>query len=190
MCLRLYFYEGDGRNDFTISRRGEIMAKNTVIVILTALLSISTYLLYANKNISVKLDGTETNCGADGSAQKPEDKTISETYDKMTSAQEPTKNIAAGTNTEEVEEVNSKEPEIHLDPTVGMSINNDQQIVASYKIIGPRKFSILTKNDETMVEIDLDTGRVNINPKYKLDEATTQFWRSIARKYPEVCSAE
>ena len=78
------------------------MAKNTVIVILTALLCISTYLLYANKNISVKLGGTEANCGADVLAQKPEDKAITKKYDKMTSTQEPTKNIAAGTNTEEV----------------------------------------------------------------------------------------
>ena len=51
------------------------------------------------------------------------------------------------------------EPEIHLDPTVGMSISPEQQIVSSYKIIGPRKFSLLTDKDETMVEIDLDTGQ-------------------------------
>jgi len=166
------------------------MAKNTTIIILTALLCISTYLLYANKNISVNLGGAETDCGADAPGQKMEDKALSEMPNKSTAAPVQKKNTPEGANPDEVEEVDSKEPEIHLDPTIGMSINKDQQIVANYKIIGPRKFSLLTNDDETMVEIDLDTGRVKINPKYKLDEATTQFWRSIARKYPEVCSAE
>ncbi|HKQ33436.1 MAG TPA: hypothetical protein VJV40_09525, partial [Thermodesulfobacteriota bacterium] len=91
---------------------------------------------------------------------------------------------------EDVEKVESEEPEVHLDPTVGMSINYDQQIATSYKIIGPRKFSLLTENDETMVEINLDTGNVKINPKYKVDDVTKEFWKSVGRKYPEVCFVE
>jgi hypothetical protein len=81
-------------------------------------------------------------------------------------------------------------PEVHLDPTVGMKISTEQQIVSSYKIIGPRKFSLLTDDDKTMVEIDLDTGNVEINPDYDVDEVTTQFWKSIGKKYPEVCFVE
>ena len=89
-----------------------------------------------------------------------------------------------------MEVVESDEPEIHLDPTVGMSINLDQQIASSYKVIGPRKFSLLTEKDETIVEIDLDTGNVKINPKYKVDDVTKEFWESVGRKYPEVCFVE
>ena len=49
---------------------------------------------------------------------------------------------------------------------------------------------LLTKKDEPMVEIDLDTGLVKINPEYELDEVSTEFWNSIGRKYPEVCFIE
>jgi hypothetical protein len=166
------------------------MAKNTIIVILTALLCITSYLLYSNKTVSVNLGGTEADCGADAAGQGKYEKTPSQMTDTVTAAPVQTKLTPDGANPEEVERVDSKEPEIHLDPTIGMTISPEQQIVSSYKIIGPRKFSLLTNDDETMVEIDLDTGHVKINPKYKLDEATTQFWRSIAQKYPEVCSAE
>jgi hypothetical protein len=166
------------------------MAKNTIIVIITVLLCISSYLLYTNKNISINLGGTEADCGADTAGRMNDEKASSELPEKVVAMSVQIKNTPQGANPEEVEQVDSKQPEIHLDPTVGMSISADQQIVSSYKIIGPRKFSLLTNGDETMVEIDLDTGRVKINPKYKLDEATTQFWKSIAQKYPEVCSAE
>ena len=166
------------------------MARNTIIIILAALLCISSYLLYTNKNISINLGGTESGCEADAPVEGQDDRALSELPEKEIAESVQTKKIPEETNREEVEKLDSDEPRIHLDPTVGMTISSEQQIVSSYKIIGPRKFSLLTDKDETMVEIDLDTGRVKINPKYKVDEVTTQFWKSIGQKYPEVCSAE
>jgi len=166
------------------------MARNTIIIILAALLCISSYLLYTNKNISINLGGTESGCEADAPVEGQDDRALSELPDKGIPESVQTNKTPEEVNGEEVEQVDSDEPRIHLDPTVGMTISSEQQIVSSYKIIGPRKFSLLTDKDETMVEIDLDTGRVKINPKYKVDEVTTQFWKSIGQKYPEVCSAE
>ncbi len=91
---------------------------------------------------------------------------------------------------DETIEIPSDEPEVHMEPTVGLNIGDEQKIVSNYKIIGPRKFALLTEKDETMVEIDLDTGLVEVNPKYSLDETTTEFWKSVGRKYPEVCFVE
>lgn len=166
------------------------MVRNTFIIILAVLLSISSYLLYTNKNISINLGGTESDCEAVAPCEGQDDRALSELPDKEIAESVQAKKTPEEVNREVVEQVDSDEPQIHLDPTVGMTISPEQQIVSSYKIIGPRKFSLLTDKDETMVEIDLDTGRVKINPKYKVDEVTTQFWKSIGQKYPEVCSAE
>lgn len=166
------------------------MIKNLLILILAVLLGISTYLLYYNKNITIDLgrdSGTLTN------------KPVPEAKPQKQDTQEFQEGDVVE-NTEEKEEEKTQEqtetleaesgPEVHLDPTVGMKISQEQQIVSNYKIIGPRKFSLLTDDDETMVEIDLDTGNVEINPKYEVDEVTTQFWKSIGKKYPEVCFVE
>jgi hypothetical protein len=166
------------------------MVRIFVIIILTALLCVSSYLLYTNKNITVSIGGT----GADREAQTPggrkEDAALSELRDKdITPSSEPA-SPPAEAGREDVEVVEADEPEIHLDPTVGMSINLDQQIETSYKVIGPRKFSLLTEKGETIVEIDLDTGNVKINPDYKVDDVTKEFWESVGRKYPEVCFVE
>lgn len=166
------------------------MVRNSLIIILAALLSIASYLLYTNKNVSVNLGGPAADCET-GSPVKNEEVTApAEPVEDDIPATAETARPPDGPATEAVETVESDEPEIHLDPTVGMSINNDQQIASSYKIIGPRKFSLLTDEDITMVEIDLDTGNVKINPKYKVDDVTKEFWESVGRKYPEVCFVE
>lgn len=166
------------------------MVRNTLIIILAALLAITSYLLYANKNISVSLGGPAADCDKSAPVESGEDTAPAEPGVKEIPASVETASPPNETAPEVVETVESDEPEIHLDPTVGMSINYDQQIASSYKIIGPRKFSLLTEQDETMVEIDLDTGNVKINPKYKVDDVTKEFWRSVGRKYPEVCFVE
>jgi hypothetical protein len=166
------------------------MVRIFVIIILTALLGISSYLLYTNKNITVIVGGP----GADREAQTPggikEEAAFSELQDKETVPSVKPASPPIDAAREDVEVVGSEEPEIHLDPTVGMSINYEQKIETSYKVIGPRKFSLLTDKDETMVEIDLDTGNVKINPRYKIDDVTKEFWKSVGRKYPEVCFVE
>lgn len=166
------------------------MVRNSLIIILAALLSIASYLLYTNKNVSVNFGSQAADCET-GSPVKNEEVTAeAEPGVKDIPASSETESPPDETAPEAVETVESDEPEIHLDPTVGMSINYDQQIVSSYKIIGPRKFSLLTDEDVTIVEIDLDTGNVKINPKYEVDDVTKEFWESVGRKYPEVCFVE
>ena len=166
------------------------MVKNSFIIILTALLCISSYLLYTNKNISLYLGSAGSDCDGKAPDERKEDSALSEPRDKEITPPEEPANPPAEAGRENVEVVEPDEPEIHLDPTVGMSINYDQQIASSYKVIGPRKFSLLTEKDETIVEIDLDTGNVMINPRYNVDDATKEFWESVGRKYPEVCFVE
>ncbi|HVY55477.1 MAG TPA: hypothetical protein VHC46_06940 [Thermodesulfobacteriota bacterium] len=166
------------------------MVRNTLIVILAGLLSVTSYLLYTNKNISVSLGGGKADCNTAAPVESREGAPPQGPAAVKTEATPNTPAPQGETSSEKVEEVESDEPQIHLDPTVGMSINYDQKITTSYKVIGPRKFSLLTENDETMVEIDLDTGNVKINPKYKVDDLTKEFWKSVGRKYPEVCFVE
>jgi hypothetical protein len=166
------------------------MARTLVIIILTALLGISSYLLYTNKNISVNICGSGSGREANAPDGRKEDAAVSESSDKEMAPPAGPASPPAEAGRENVEIVESDEPEIHLDPTVGMSINYEQKIETSYKVIGPRKFSLLTDKDETMVEVDLDTGNVKVNPKYKIDDVTKEFWESVGRKYPEVCFVE
>jgi hypothetical protein len=182
--------EGARRRLYNRIIGGTIMVRNTVIIILAALLSITSYLLYTSKNISLNLGGTAADCDTSAPDKSKEDTASDGNEDHETKASVETTNPPREAPSEVVEKVESDEPEIHLDPTVGMSINYEQKIATSYKIIGPRKFSLLTEKDETMVEIDLDTGNIKINPKYKVDDVTKEFWKSVGRKYPEVCFVE
>jgi len=166
------------------------MFKNFLILILAVLLGISSYLLYTNKNITIDL-------GRDG-APVTERIVVRETSAPPQPApapraegEKPTEKAGSVVSGgDETIEIPSDEPEVHMEPTVGLNIGDEQKIVSNYKIIGPRKFALLTEKDETMVEIDLDTGLVEVNPKYSLDETTTEFWKSVGRKYPEVCFVE
>jgi len=166
------------------------MVRIFVIIILTALLCVSSYLLYTNKNITVSIGGTGADCEAQTPGGGKEDDALSELRDKETAPPVNPASPPAEAGREDVEVVEADEPEIHLDPTVGMSINLDQKIETSYKVIGPRKFSLLTEKDETIVEIDLDTGNIKLNPRYNADDAAREFWESVGRKYPEVCFVE
>ncbi|MEQ9620089.1 MAG: hypothetical protein RIG61_13085 [Deltaproteobacteria bacterium] len=165
------------------------MIKNLAIIVLAILLAVSSYLLYYNKNITIELGQSaykKTGVRVETGEAEPADLFEAELEGTVRE-----KELSVEGGGEQVEIVDSEfEPEIHLDPTLGMTISPEQQIVSSYKIIGPRKFALLTDNDVTMVEINLDTGDVKINPDYDLNEASTQFWKSIGKKYPEVCFTE
>ena len=141
------------------------MVRNTLIIILAALLSVTSYLLYTNKNISVNLGGAASDCDTGVPVESKEVTAAPGSADQEKPAAAETVSPSREEAPEDVERVESEEPEVHLDPTVGMSINYDQQIATSYKIIGPRKFSLLTENDETMIEINLDTGNVTIKDR-------------------------
>lgn len=155
------------------------MIKNALIIVLAILLAGTSYLLYENKNISIVVD-------SDKEPETQKSKPFEDFHE-----QEFRGTLKADVDIkDEVEPLDKEDIEPYLDPVVRVTINEEREIVTDYKIIGPRIFSLVSTGDEPMVEINLDTGEVKINPDYELDEASTEFWRSIGKKYPEVCFIE
>jgi len=164
------------------------MIRYSLIIILCILLGISSYLLYEGRYIVINIEHgssvTNPSMVQGGEIRDniyPGDKEVFET---------PKATVKPDISSEIEELKEDSDVEVHLDPTVGVDINKEQQIASSYRAIGPRQFVLLAKKDEPMVEIDLDTGLVKINPEYELDEVSTEFWNSIGKKYPEVCFIE
>ena len=168
------------------------MIRYTLILILSVLLGICSYLLYKNEYIVVNIEtgGRGLNAGIvqGGSV---DNRIASESEEIVTAQRTKPEATLVPDIKDEIETLDDDSgTEIHLDPTVGVEINPEQHIASSYRAIGPRQFVLLTNKEEPMVEIDLDTGQVKINPEYKLDEVSTEFWKSIGNKYPEVCFVE
>ena len=159
------------------------MIKNALIVVLALLLSASSYLLYINENITIVLDEKEP-------AKSDTEAEYEEFYEEEVLGTLSRESAGDTDIKEGTERVDSEKLDPYLDPVVRLTINEDREIVTDYKIIGPRIFSLVTSEDEPMVEINLDTGEVKINPEYDLDEASAEFWKSIGKKYPEVCFIE
>ena len=167
------------------------MAKNLLIALLTVLLCITSYIIYDKKQIVINTNDILDGRGNVSSVEpSPVDSGRNEMSDAeiLTTAEtvvmsEP--DIVGTTQTLD----SGFEPEIYLDPTIGLTISDDQQIVSNYRVIGPRKFSLLTDSELPMVEINLDTGRIKLNPEYDLDEASIQSWRPIDTKYQEATFA-
>ena len=165
------------------------MIRYILILILAILLSISSYLLYEGRYVVINIEtGPEkiARTMVQGGEETPE-------RDYSISMRE--RNRPKATQTPDIKDdietfEDDSGSQIHLEPTVGVDINQDQRIASTYKAIGPKQFILLTDNEETLVEIDLETGRVKINPEYEPDEVTTEFWNSIGKKYPEVCFVE
>ena len=164
------------------------MIRYSLIIVLCILLGISSYLLYEGRYIVITIEQgswrTSSSMVQGGELRDniyPRDNKVSAT---------PKATVKPDISSEIEELKEDSDVEVHLDPTVGVDINKEQQIASSYRAIGPRQFVLLTKKDEPMVEIDLETGLVKINPEYELDEVSTEFWNSIGRKYPEVCFIE
>ena len=168
------------------------MIRYTLILILSILLGISSYLLYKDQYVVINIEtvGRELSEGiVQGGTM---DKRIDPEWQEPLTAQkiQPQSTLEPDIR-DKIETLDDdSETQIHLDPTVGVDINTEQHIASSYRAIGPREFVLLTNKEEPMVEIDLDTGLVKINPEYKLDEVSTEFWKSIDKKYPEVCFME
>ena len=168
------------------------MIRYILILILAILLGISSYLLYKNEYVIVNIE-TGRKVLSDGIVQGgTSDNSSSPESERMSLSETTTpKATVAPDIKDEIETLDDdSEIQIHLEPTVGVDINPEQHIASSYRAIGPRQFVLLTDKEEPMVEIDLDTGLVKINPEYKLDEVSTEFWKSISKKYPEVCFVE
>lgn len=155
------------------------MIKNTLIIVLAILLAGTSYLLYQNKNISIVLDSEK-----EPQAQK------SKSFEDFHEQEFRGTTNADVDIKDEIEPIGTQDFDPYLDPIIRVTINEEREIVTDYKIIGPRIFSLVTSNDEPMVEINLETGEVKLNPDYGVDEAAAEFWRSIGKKYPEVCFVE
>ena len=155
------------------------MVRNILIVVLAVLLAATSYLLYENKNITIIIDSPST--------QIEELRSRYGEYHE----EEILGTLSADIDIkEDPESLDEDDLSPYLEPTVRLTINTDREIVTDYKVIGPREFALLTDGDEPMVEINLDTGEVKINPEYTLDQVSLEFWKSIGRKYPEVCFVE
>ncbi|GJM17253.1 MAG: hypothetical protein DHS20C13_25800 [Thermodesulfobacteriota bacterium] len=165
------------------------MIRDSLIIILCILLGISSYIIYKDQYVVIKIE-TDSPDSNKTSVQDRETNSNKYNNDEELVAASPKVTLSPDI-IDEVEELEEdSDIEVHLDPTVGVDINTDQQIASSYRVIGPRQFVLLTKKDEPMVEIDLDTGNVKINPEYELNEVSKEFWNSIGKKYPEVCFVE
>ena len=164
------------------------MIRYSLIIVLCILLGISSYLLYEGRHIVITIEQGSWRTSS-SMVQGGEIRDNIYPRDNKVSAN-PKATVKPDISSEIEELKEDSDVEVHLDPTVGVDINKEQQIASSYRAIGPRQFVLLTKKDEPMVEIDLETGLVKINPEYELDEVSTEFWNSIGRKYPEVCFIE
>ncbi|MEM7008200.1 MAG: hypothetical protein AAF462_03615 [Thermodesulfobacteriota bacterium] len=164
------------------------MIRYSLILILAVLLGISSYLLYEGKYIVINIESGSINTqntlvqGREDVPDKP----------NLVKQVQPTPKVTLAPDLKEdiVFFEDESDTEIHLEPTVGIDINPEQKIATSYKAIGPKEFVLLTDDDKPMVEINLETGQVEVNPEYELDEVSTEFWNSISKKYPEVCYVE
>ena len=164
------------------------MFRYTLILILAILLGASSYIIYENKYVVINIEtGSRGSNTATLQGGEIDGITSEQSQDKSSKISITPKSTLPPDIRNDIEELEDSGIEVHLDPTVGVDINTDQQIASSYRVIGPRQFVLLTDKDEPMVEIDLETGKVNIGSDYELDEVSTEFWNSIAKKYPEVC---
>lgn len=168
------------------------MIRDTLIVILATLLGISSYMLYKNQYVVINIEtGTRGPTATIVQGGEIDSKTPDQTQDESSEIATKPKSTLAPDIRDDIEELQDDSGiEVHLDPTVGVDINQDQRIASSYRVIGPRQFVLLTDKDKPMVEIDLETGQVKIGSDYQLDEVSTEFWNSIGKKYPEVCFVE
>ncbi len=162
------------------------MVRYILILILAILLGISSYLLYKGEYVVLIVE-TGSRKASDSMVQGGDIAPERDYSRSIREARRPKATLAPDISDEVESLQEDSDTEIHLQPTVGVDINPDQRIASTYKAIGPKEFVLLTDDDVTMVEINLETGKVKINPDYELDQVTTEFWNSIGKKYPEVC---
>ncbi len=165
------------------------MIKNLLILVLTALLTVSSYLLYDTKKIQILIHDEDIQ----HSSLETSDSYDQSPYNDSTPAP-PNVDLSTPRNKQLADPTlmlsEGFVPEIHTDPVIALSIGPDHQIMSGYKVIGPKKFVILSENNKPVVKIDLQSGSVEVDENYDIDDASREFWRSVAKKYPEVCFVE
>lgn len=149
------------------------MIKNTVILILLVLLGISSYLLLEARFPELMFWAKDHDNGINQSLEKDGDmegsvQTLGPTLAPDISS-EPTVRLTLGPSPAADERADSRE--IHL----------------QYQLIRPSFLDVLDPTGNTAVQVNLDTGETVFGKGYDPDEASKEFWRSLAKNYPEVC---
>ena len=163
------------------------MAKNILILILTLLLSIASYLIYEKKVISIDIAPSSTSITSDSYQNDLNTPQGINGFDNN-----PNLPLKENTASDAVEKLNEMDGEIikYIDPTIGNTIDKNNIIVTRYKAIGPDKFILLGNDGEILVQINLNSGNVDINKDHSLNDISIKFWESIAKSYPEICFSE
>jgi hypothetical protein len=149
------------------------MIKNAVILILLVLLGISSYLLLEARFPELMFWAKDYDKGINNSLEKGGDMVGS----VQTLGPTPTPDM-------------SSEPTIRL--TLGPSRaagerEDSREIHLQYELIRPSFLDILDPSGNTAVEVNLETGETVFGKDYNPDEASKEFWKSLAKNYPEVC---
>jgi len=163
------------------------MAKNYLILILTLLLSLASYLIYEKKVISIDIAPSPTSISSDSYHNDFNTSQEINGFDNN-----PNLPLKENTGSDAVERLNEIDGEVikYIDPTIGNTIDENNIIVTRYKAIGPDKFILLGNDGEMLVQINLNSGNVEINTDHSLNDISIKFWERIAKSYPEVCFSE
>lgn len=149
------------------------MIKNAVIIILVVLLGISSYLLLQTRAPELmfwaKHDVKGFNAWKKGANMEETVETLGPTPTPEMSFVEPNVRLRLGPSRTANQGVGEKE--IHL----------------QYELLRPSFLEVLDTTGKTAVEIDLRTGEAIFGKGYNPDNASKEFWKSLARNYPEVC---
>jgi hypothetical protein len=150
-----------------------LMIKNAVILILLVLLGISSYLLLEARFPELMFWAKNYNKGINDS-------------------------IEQGGNMEDTIETlgPTPTPEMSAEPTVRLTLGpsrtaneraDSREIYLQYQLIRPSFLEVLDSTGNTAAEVNLETGETVFGKDYNPNEASKEFWKSLAKNYPEVC---
>lgn len=150
------------------------MIKNAIIIILLVLLGMSSYLLLEARFPELMFWAKSYTKGIKGSVEKAGN--MEDGIEKL--GPTPTLEISA-------------EPIVRLTlgPSHAVEGGGDaKEIGLQYQLIRPSFLEVLDSTGDAAVEINLDTGEAIFAKDYNPDKASKEFWKSLAKNYPEVCT--
>ncbi len=150
------------------------MIKNAVILILLVLLGTSSYLLLDARFPELIFWAKDYKVGLNDPQEK--NRAMGLKFEALGPA--PTPEI-------------STEPAVRLTlgPSRAASAGADaKDIHLRYELIRPSFLEVLDSTGNTAVEVNLETGEAVFGNDYNPDQASKEFWRALARNYPEVCT--